>query len=235
MDIEAPATGLVSRVNRVLVSLGLIALGLILAWLFWAHPGASASLGDQVRAELPRSGVANPVTAVLLNFRAFDTMMELAVLLLVSVAVGALRGDEGARLPPTSPLLTSLAKDLVPVMVLTAGYLLWVGAQAPGGAFQAGAVLAAAAVLAHLAGGAWPSAYADRRVRALLVLGTAAFLAVALGMQAMTGVYFRYPPHQAGLWILAIETAAMLSIAAALHLCFRAVMPVAAPIEAPRS
>ena len=36
----------------------------------------------QIDAAMAQSGVDHPVTAVLLNFRAWDTLLELAVLLL---------------------------------------------------------------------------------------------------------------------------------------------------------
>ena len=42
---------------------------------------------------------------------------------------------------PAGPLLLALIRQLIPGMVLVAGYLLWRGARAPGGAFQAGSIL----------------------------------------------------------------------------------------------
>ncbi len=221
-------------VLRGLLAIAMLALGLILAWSFWAQVSAPTSLTDTVMAELPRSGVANPVTAVLLNFRAFDTMLELAVLLLVAVTMGVLREHspapatyQTAPLPLSdSPLLHSLVRDLTPLIILIGGYLLWIGAKEPGGAFQAGAVLASAPVLAHLAGRPWPTDQKSSWFRGLLVLGTGAFLISALAMQALTGGYFIYPPAWAGIWLLGIETAATLSIAVTLYVAFRAVMPV---------
>ncbi|SHF20194.1 multisubunit sodium/proton antiporter, MrpB subunit [Modicisalibacter ilicicola DSM 19980] len=220
-------------VARLLLAIGMVAIGLVLAWALWSHSETSSSLAAAVMTELPRSGVSNPVTAVLLNFRAFDTMLELAVLLLVAVTVGGLRDPREVsafaqvkQAASVSPLLQSLARDLVPIMMLTSGYLLWIGAKAPGGAFQAGAVLAAAAVLAHLSGRPWLSNPGDWRIRALLVLGTGAFLVSALALLLVTGTYFRYPPALAGAWILIIETAATLSIAAMLYVTFCAVVPM---------
>ena len=106
---------------------------------------------DQISAQLPNSGVTNPVTAVLLNFRAYDTLLELAVLLAAALGILAM----GPARPPyrtAGPLLKGLIRWLVPLLILTAGYLLWAGAHAPGGAFQAGALLAAAAVMLRLGG-----------------------------------------------------------------------------------
>ena len=47
-------------------------------------------LADDVHANLEISGVSNPVTAVLLNFRAYDTLLELTVLLAAMLGILAL-------------------------------------------------------------------------------------------------------------------------------------------------
>ena len=55
----------------------------ILGWALLAGFASSArdTTAQAVAANLATSGVSNPVTAVLLNFRAYDTLLELAVLL----------------------------------------------------------------------------------------------------------------------------------------------------------
>ena len=105
--------------------------------------------GTGSQENLATSGVSNPVTAVLLNFRAYDTLLELAVLLTAVLGIFAL-GPARPGYRSAGPVFDSLAHWLVPVLILTAGYLLWVGAHAPGGAFQAGAILAAAGVVLRL-------------------------------------------------------------------------------------
>nr|WP_298412923.1 Na(+)/H(+) antiporter subunit B [uncultured Halomonas sp.] len=226
------ANSAVPPLGRSLLAIALVGIGLVLGWALWHQANAQASLTATVMTELPNSGVTNPVTAVLLNFRAFDTMLELAVLLLVAVTAGMLgerrtapAGERPAETVSVSPLLLSLTRDLTPVMILVSAYLLWVGAKEPGGAFQAGAVLASAGVLAHFSGRSWRSDHRDTSIRMLLVLGTGAFLISALAMLGVTGTYFDYPVAWAGIWILAIETAATLSIAVMLYVTFCAVMP----------
>lgn len=55
-------------------------------------------LAQEVTANLAESGVSNPVTAVLLNFRAYDTLLELAVLLAAALGILALGpARSGAR------------------------------------------------------------------------------------------------------------------------------------------
>ena len=232
MDLADGNDERAARAVRVVLALGCGVVAAVLGWALAADGSSAAGLATEVRAALPRSGVEHPVTAVLLNFRAFDTMLELAVLLVVAIATGATaavgqietRPDEMPA-APSSPLLESLVHDLVPFAILVGAYLLWVGAYAPGGAFQAGAMIAAAGVLAHFSPRFRPQVPDRWPTRGILVLGTAAFAFAALAALALTGVYFAYPVARAGAWILAIESAATASVAAALYVTFRAIMP----------
>lgn len=181
----------------------------------------AVELGALVDSRLAESGVEHDVTAVLLNFRAYDTLLELSVLL---IALAGVRGLGGLPLPPESgipgPVLSELARALLPLLILVAAYLLWVGAYASGGAFQAAAVLAGAGVLAMLAGfSAW-AGQLRRQARYLLTAGLAVFLTVGLGTLVSTGELLALPPRHAGSLILLIELFATVSIAATLLLLF---------------
>ena len=123
----------------------------------WSLPRDGSGLAEPALAQLPNSGVTNPVTAAVLNYRGYDTLLEIAVLLLAVLGVWSLaQAERAADSPPASPVFRSFIRLVVPLMILLAGYLLWIGAFAPGGAFQGGAVLAAALVLLHLGGISWP-------------------------------------------------------------------------------
>ena len=170
-------------------------------------------------AAIPDSGVSHPVTAVLLNFRAYDTLLELAVVFSAVLGILAL-GPARRDFQPPPPLLSGLIRGLVPLLIVTAGYLLWVGGLAPGGAFQAGASLAAAGILLRLGGygrGGLPRA---GLIRWMLVAGVAVFVLVGLAVMIGERAALQYPGSLAGVLILLIETAATLSIAAALVLAY---------------
>jgi multisubunit Na+/H+ antiporter MnhB subunit len=175
-------------------------------------PPAAHHLPALVAANLAHSGVEHPVTAVLLNFRGWDTLLEVAVLLLALLTLLTLSGGEApALVDATDPLLQGLARQALPLIVLTAGYLLWAGAHRPGGAFQAGAVLAAGAVLLQLAG-LLPAWVGPRRLLRLgLVLGFLVFLGVAAALLG-EGAMLRYPPALAGGLILLVEAGLTLSL-----------------------
>jgi multisubunit Na+/H+ antiporter MnhB subunit len=200
---------------RALIGILAAGLGALLVWVTLGLPAPSGRVPALVAAHMNQSGVTHDVTAVLLNFRGYDTLLEIAVLLLAVLGVLAVRlaaADTGGTLPPPAgALLRALTNLVVPLMVLVAGYLLWAGAHRPGGAFQAGAVLAAAGVLLRLAGllPAW--AQPNRLLRAGLALGLAVFVAVAAAALA-EGSLLQYPPAAAGGLILLIEAGLALSI-----------------------
>ena len=176
-------------------------------------------MAEQIAAELPNSGVTNPVTAVLLNFRAYDTLLELAVLLAAALGIMAL-GPARPAYRTAGPLLQGLIRWLVPLLILTAGYLLWAGAHAPGGAFQAGALLAAAAVMLRLGGHPGAGLPRPSMQRFLLTAGIAGFLLVGIAMTAADQSFLQYPDGWSGGLILLIETAATLAIATTLALAY---------------
>jgi multisubunit Na+/H+ antiporter MnhB subunit len=204
-------------------AVGLLCLGLalVVAWAFTASLAEAdpERLAGQVSGRLSETGVSNPVTAVLLNFRAYDTLLELAVFLAALLGILAL-GPERAGYAPAGPVLAGLVRWLVPVLILTAGYLLWVGAHAPGGAFQAGAVLAAAGVIMRLAGDRTGGLLRGASLSVLSVAGVAVFLAVGLALLVAGRPFLGFPPAWAGVLILLIEAAATLTIGATLVLAY---------------
>lgn len=191
--------------------LALILLAL-LGTAAWQLP--APGLGGAVAAELAVSGAQHPVTAVLLNFRAYDTLLEVAVLLLAVAATWSLGGWLAPPAAPMlSPLLPALVRLLAPGFLLVGVYLLWRGGHAPGGAFPAGAVLGAGGVLLMLAG--TPLWDGVRRQR-LLVTAQAAGLLLFVAMAVVTALgrgFLDYPGGLAYPILLAIELATAAAIA----------------------
>ncbi len=234
---ESPAGAVpegLPRWLRALVDLLAASLALALAWVLWVtlSEPAPARLGEAALSALDRSGVSNPVTAVLLNYRAYDTLLELVVVLVAVLGVVTL-GRERPGYRRAGPVLCSLVRWLVPLLILAAGYLLWIGAQAPGGAFQAGATLAAASVMLRLSGIDSAGLPGGLALRVTLSAGVGLFLLVGLGVMGAGRGFLHYPPAWSGGLILLIETAATLAIAAALALAFRGGRPAGWETDAP--
>jgi multisubunit Na+/H+ antiporter MnhB subunit len=195
-----------------------------LGWAVLTLPEAGAGLHPLVEANLEASGVGNPVTAVLLNFRGWDTLLEAMVLLVALVAVWSLTADDlwGGRpglrqhVRPDGVLAT-FGRFLLPLGLVIGIYLVWVGTSAPGGAFQAGTVLAAVWLLAMMAGLIKPPAVSNPNLRWLLIAGPLLFLGA--GLFGLThGAFLRFAPAHAKELIIAIEFALTVSIAATLAL-----------------
>lgn len=74
---------------------GLMVLLLVggIGWTILSLPTEWSGLSHHVAARLDASGARNPVTAVLLNFRGYDTLLEIGVLLLAALAVRSVAAD----------------------------------------------------------------------------------------------------------------------------------------------
>ncbi|MFO7757876.1 MAG: hydrogenase subunit MbhD domain-containing protein [Roseovarius sp.] len=205
---------------------GLICAGLsgALVWAWFALPLPDAP-GPQTAEALPRAGAGNPVTAVLLNFRAWDTLLESVVLLTALIGVWILGRDEDwhARLglPQHSRpggVMAGFGRVLPPVGFLVGVYLVYVGADHPGGAFQGGTVLAAVGLVAALAGQIRPPRISDWQWRAALVVGPLVFITSGLAGAMFFGGFLTLPADIAAGAIFAIEAALAVSIAVTLAL-----------------
>jgi multisubunit Na+/H+ antiporter MnhB subunit len=157
-------------------------------------------------------------------YRATDTLLEKLVLLLAVLGVWSLAPDRcfggrpGQRERAADGALSLLARVLPPFGVVAGVYVLWVSADEPGGAFQAGTLLAATWLLVVMAGLADAPATRGRRLRLALVAGPAAFLAAGCAGVALAGAFLGYPERFAKALILAIEFPMTLSVAAMLGL-----------------
>jgi multisubunit Na+/H+ antiporter MnhB subunit len=209
---------------RALVALLTLVPALALGWAVLTLPEQPVDLARESRAVLEESGVSNPVTAVLMNFRSYDTFLEIGVLLLAVICVWTLRLSPTREVGPPR-LLMALARLLAPVMVLVAAYLLWIGSSEPGGEFQSGAVLGALGVLLMLVGVVRSLTAHRGRLLAALVAGYGVFLAVAVAVAFVTGTVFEYPAGWAYTLILLIEVPATISIGLALAVLFFASPP----------
>ncbi|MGB5226007.1 MAG: MnhB domain-containing protein [Arenicellales bacterium] len=221
---DYPSTAMVSQRSTLIegiINILTLALTILMSWAVWHGLNMSdgVRLSEQVISQLPVSGVSNPVTAVLLNFRAYDTLLELAVVLTAVLTVLTLN-EKRAGYKVSSPLLQGMTRWLVPLLVVTSGYLLWVGAHAPGGAFQAGAMLAAAMILLQLAYPSRRQEFNNYLLKILLVIGIFTFVLVGLWMMSLNDDFLGFTPAWAGSLILIIETAATVSIATALTLAY---------------
>jgi len=205
-----------------------------LAWLMLPMPGAGGPTADAVISAQSEHFLDNPVTTVLLDYRAYDTLLEMVVLLLA--IMGARILIHQTRLPPLHPpqssdppMVAPLVAAATPLMLLTGFYLFWAGSHSPGGAFQAGALLAALGVMYQLTGRMRTHSRATPLLRILMIAGLSVFSLFAVAGLWISGVPLSYPASDVlSYWmVLAIEFALMISIALTLILMFSATPGIA--------
>ena len=212
-----------SGLSRLLVAVLCAVVAVALAGVVLLLPEQGPSLAPQSMQRLPETGLGNPVTAVLIAYRAFDTMLEKVVLVLAVVGVWSLAADRywggapgEARAERPEPTLAFLAQILAPLGILVGVHIFWVGADEPGGAFQGGAILAAMwiiVMMARLTEAPQTNAF---WLRLALVAGPVVFLAAGVAGAIFAGSFFAYPPGFAKPAILFIEAFMVLSIAVTL-------------------
>jgi multisubunit Na+/H+ antiporter MnhB subunit len=171
--------------------------------------------------------MANPVVAVLLNFRGYDTLLEMGVLFLAVLGAWSMGEAQAPLLEEPGELLLALVRLFLPLLVIVAAFLLWLGSHAPGGGLQAGALLAAAGILLLLVGIRPPPLLTGWPLRAALAVCFALFLATAVLMSVLGGNLLEYRPDWAKPLMLFIEAVMTLSVAATFALLFAGGRPPA--------
>ena len=191
-------------------------------WLL-QQPEPAPSLAAKVAGNLASTGVANPITGVLMAFRSFDTLLEKVVLALAVVGVWSLAPDRfwggapGApRISSPNGALTFLAQVLAPLGVVVGIHIVWVASSEPGGAFQGGAILAAMWMIALIARLTEAPSIGSQWLRLALVAGPAVFIAIGFAGFIMVGDFLAYPVRFAKPIIVFIEAFMTLTIAATL-------------------
>jgi multisubunit Na+/H+ antiporter MnhB subunit len=219
---ESRASRKTIRLRRVTAA-AVIAVAVALVFVnVFPLPAPNGRIPDLVSRNLSHSGVSNPVTAVLLNFRAYDTLLEIGVVLLALLGLRAVGGlCQSERQSHPEIVLAGFYRLLLPVLILFSAYMVWVGADDPGGAFQAAALLAAGGIIGWMTD-ADPLAHGLREtsLRIVVSAGFAFFLSLGVLFWIQSGVFLKFAPVTAGRWIVAIEVLATISIALSLIILF---------------
>lgn len=208
---------------KVAVGIVCAAVTLGLSVVLLGLPEPAPSLAPYVALNMPATALGNPITGVLMVFRAMDTVLETVVVLLALIGVWALVPQRRlAELPATlgagraPESVVFLARALVPFGLMVGAYQLWAGADVPGGKFQGAAVLASMGLLLMMAGVIHATAATNIKLRALLLVGPVLFLAVGVAGWPLAGAFLGYPAGLEKPVIIAVEIASTISITVAL-------------------
>jgi multisubunit Na+/H+ antiporter MnhB subunit len=205
-----------------LLSLGVTAT---LALCVLVLPDPAPTLAPQVSGNLAATGVGNPITGVLLAFRALDTLLEAIVLVIALLGVWSLAPDRfwggrpGLRYhADPDGILAYFARLLPPLGIVFAVYIFWAGADHPGGKFQSATSLAAMWMLVLMAGLADTPRIGRRDLRFGLVVGPLVFIAIGVLGLFSAGALLAYPPDWAKAMIVVVEVALLPSLTLVLGL-----------------
>ncbi|MEZ5181844.1 MAG: hydrogen gas-evolving membrane-bound hydrogenase subunit E [Acidimicrobiales bacterium] len=180
-----------------LVSLVVFAFALIAGGVRVAPPVSSTYLAQA----LPEGGGRNVVNVILVDFRGFDTMGEVTVLVVAALGVVSIarlhRRDDEAIAPqllaapgPARPfvrrslLVDTVVRVVFHTVLVLAAYLLFAGHNQPGGGFVAGLVAGAAFALRYGAGG-MDEVRASLRVKPWILLGVGLALVSATALASL--------------------------------------------------
>jgi multisubunit Na+/H+ antiporter MnhB subunit len=219
---RAERPGAVTRLAAALLS---CALAAAIALAVLGLPDPAPTLAPATAENIAATGVKNPITAVLLAFRATDTLLEAIVLLFALIGVWSLAPDRawGGRPGPRyradpDGMLAYLARVLPPIGIVVGLYIFWIGADLPGGKFQGATILAAMWLLAVMAGLADAPPISGTWLRIGLVAGPVVFIAVGAAGVATAGAFLGYPEGFAKPLIVVVELALLPSLALTLAL-----------------
>ncbi len=211
--------------TRLLAAVAAVSVAGALALAVLALPVPAPTLAPEAAANIASTGVGNPITAVLLAFRAMDTLLEAIVLLFALIGVWSLAPDRmwGGRPGPRhnadpDGILAFIARVLPPIGIVVGIYVFWIGADHPGGKFQGATILAAMWLLTMMAGLADAPPISRTWLRVLLVLGPVVFIAIGVVGAFTAGAFLAWPQAWAKPMILVIEIALMPSLALTLGL-----------------
>ncbi len=178
----------------VIVSTGCVVLLVLLA--FHSETPETAPYGTYVDRSVEETGATNRVAGVYLNYRLYDSLLEVLVFFVAVLGVRHYLGTrERAEIPTLaeSEVVRTSAALLFPLALLLGVYLATLGQISPGGGFGAGAVAASGVLLASIALGIDAI---ERRLRrttieriergALLVFLLLTLLPLPLGRPAMS-------------------------------------------------
>jgi len=112
-------------------------------------PTKIQTAGDELLKLNSTEGVANAVTTVVVYFRGFDTLGEIAVLFIASLGIGLmLDSNNRCNIKAESNfMLQTASKFLFPIIMLFGIYVMIYGHLSPGGGFQGGVVIASGVLL----------------------------------------------------------------------------------------
>lgn len=174
----------------------------------WGDPRSPANDSPTSNAYLANAlvetEVPNVVTAVLADYRSFDTLFETVVILTAGLSIIAILKIAGPRPSSAIPgpecpgdddlIVTTTARLIVPAIQIFALYVVAHGHHSPGGGFQGGVIFGASFILFALAHGlpATTRRFSEGRAVLLAAVGVLIFAGIGLLCMLLGGNFLDY-------------------------------------------
>lgn len=189
------------RRKWIALALAAVCAAVLRLFLHMGAPGPAGMYEKSLTQAQADTGAGNIVAGIYLDYRVFDTLLEALLLMVAVIGVrqfSRLEDNENlltertvrAGENPYSPVLRSILRVLYPFLLLFGFYILLTGADAPGGGFQGGAILAAVVMSRYLSdGGQRPDFHkpelAEKIILLLIVLMVTVFMFLDAGRPAL--------------------------------------------------
>lgn len=189
----AADTSITQRVRDVTIAslAGLGAGGLTLAVLTRPYETIAGYFLDN---SLPGGGGTNVVNVILVDFRGYDTLGEIAVIGIAAIGIYALLDGLQLKVPLKDEsgqawssehhplILATITRPLLPLALLVSVFIFLRGHNLPGGGFIAGLITSVALIIQYLASGiAWTQARMRLDYHPVIAFGLLAALLTGLG------------------------------------------------------
>jgi multisubunit Na+/H+ antiporter MnhB subunit len=203
------------KIILIILLLSVLELGLAIAVLFMPNP--IIDITELVHNNLPNAAVLHPLSAILFNYRAYDILLGIVILLL---AIFGIRTIYYTTAPLSETYSNSHSQFLryliLSITMLTGGYVLWAGIFMPGSAFHLGALFASIGLWLRLSHFIQPQPTANFLLRLTYSSGLLIFATIALAVMVDGHNLLQYPQTWAHELILLIEACLALSLWSAL-------------------
>ena len=208
-----------------------VVLTLVLGSLLWRVDQQMPQWQHELSPAMSALPVEHGITGVLLSFRAYDTLLESAVLMFAALIAHALLPEGSlnatARGSGNGPSLSHqfsfswAFRLLAPILLLLGLWILFAGTSGPGGAFQSGTVIVGMLIMLHLA-----QVRLEPFIRywlvPLVMIGVGVFILASVLGPLMSQPWFTWPNTAGYAIILTVEISLTAGIAAALFLLYLA-------------
>jgi len=176
------------KITLLVLLLSVLELGLVVAIM----PTPIIHVPEWVQSQLSNMGVRSHVTALLLNYRGYDTLLAMVILLVAQLGVWIVYRTTNPSPKSNSPLVQPLPRWMLPLLILTLTFVLWASINTPDSGFiQLGAVLASLGALVKFIPFLPPKPIARFPLRLLLGSGLLIFFGIAVMFET---IYFpQYP------------------------------------------